>query len=298
MTRTARIVDFEEARSASRRSHRTRDDSAGSESLHRDASRAVMPTARPLAHQREDSREHARVAPNRDARNRAVHGGEAAGARRGSRPPRVSDRRTVAGTLKQRQHDARKRKADRAFDRTVKSDAPAAESGPRPAVYRGQMGATHRKSSRMRTQQEAVARSVAIPHAGTGSVSNVPRFAKIIGAIAACMLICVAAVYQPAHDYYVAVRDEAKAQAQLEVLNQQNELLKQEVAYLSSDTGIQDQAALNYGWVQEGENPVVVTGVTSEANPLEPANIACVAAVKAPDTWYSGFLDPLFGYSG
>ena len=300
MARQAHIVDFEEARNASRRS--------GARNRSREAAGASS-----------------RLSSNREARSRAIRGGEVAGARRGSHYAQRNQTRTRAGQSAQRgrtrgdkrtqrniaesvcklQRDARKRKADRAFDRTVGASSSASgESGPRAAVYRGKMGSTHRKSSRMRNDQEAASRGVA-PSRGraaqTGRViaGAIPRFVRIPLVLFAALALCVAALYQPMQDYYIATRDQAKAAAQLEVLSQQNAQLQKDVAVLSTDEGIKDQAALDYGWVEQGETAVAVSGVSAEDTELDSAvMVVSATAVSAPATWYSGMLDPFFGYSG
>ena len=229
MARQAHIVDFEEARAAVRRMPQS--DGIVPRSSQRSRTSAKISsstTRRPRSSNGAYSGSY--PAPNREARSRAIRGGVAAQARRGERPARVAEQSrkqsTVSDTLKRRQHDARKRKADRAFDRTVKTDEPSSNSGPRAAVYQTKMGSTHRRSSRMHTNQEkAASRIPAIPLPQISGLP-IPSFAKIPILICACLLVGMIVVYQPAHDLYVATRNEAKAHVQLALLEEQNSALQ------------------------------------------------------------------------
>ena len=291
MNRRARIVDFEEARSTSCHDHRLQD--ARSMASRKSSCDRIDPTVRPA-----DVSGRRKPEPNRNARSRAIKSGQVASARRGERPPRFADKQEQR-SLQQRKSDARKRKAKRAYEHAItQSPQQPSEGGPRAAVYQGQMGPTHRRSSQMRNEQENVARKRDMGHMSPAPHPLLPRIGRAIGLLFACVLLCMVAVYRPAHDYYFAIRDEAKAQAQLEVLNEQNEELHEEVDHLSTDEGIQDKAAIDYGWVQQDENPVIVSGVHPESQGFSSALDAVDStSVKAPDTWYSGFLDSFFGYT-
>ena len=53
-------------------------------------------------------------------------------------------------------------------------------------------------------------------------------------------------------------------------------------------------------WVSKGETAGVVVGLSEDKTSSTPDTVHSQidsASVKTPDTWYSGVLDPLFGYS-
>lgn len=68
-------------------------------------------------------------------------------------------KKTFVEQVRDRQHAARKKRADKVFDKTVKHDAaPADNAGSRAALYKGEMGSTHKKAARMQAEQGASSR--------------------------------------------------------------------------------------------------------------------------------------------
>ena len=111
--------------------------------------------------------------------------------------------------------------------------------------------------------------------------------ACVIGAFFAFYL------YAPAQEFYCQSREKARLDAQLEVIKDTNEDIKQEIDKLSTDTGVEDYARSNFGWVKNGESGIQITGLPQEQNVN--ANLKN-QEYKAPSTWYSGLLDGLFCY--
>ena len=71
-------------------------------------------------------------------------------------------------------------------------------------------------------------------------------------------------------------------------------LLAADITFLQTDEGIIQEARETLGWVERGENAVIVYGAGFEERSAVDENIIA-AEVKAPATWYSWFLDPFFG---
>ena len=125
------------------------------------------------------------------------------------------------------------------------------------------------------------------------------RIKRVLLGLVAFVLIATWFLYPAARDYYTAVREQERAVAAFDMARQRNEVLEQDVAALSTQTGVEDRMREQYGWVKQGENAVTVTGLSDDAAvPTHIADMPAVSSVKAPDTWYSPVLDPLFGYEG
>ena len=194
-----------------------------------------------------------------------------------------------------------KEKADRRFDKqyggaqAASSDEPA---GPRAAVYKGEMGSQHRKSMRM---QDAP---------GNGSASRSSKSARRGGrrlskgvaaslVVTVCLVFSCAFLYTPAQQYYQELRERDRLQAEYDAVQQRNDAIQSEVDFLSTDAGIEDRAHEEFGWVKEDETSGSVTGLDADDGDDASGFTANIVpgSVKAPDTWYSGILDPLFGVS-
>ena len=127
-----------------------------------------------------------------------------------------------------------------------------------------------------------------------------PRSRALRVLISAFLLLAISAafLYPAVRDYYTAVREKARMEAAYEVAVQRTQALEADVAALSTDTGIEDRAREEYGWVRPGENSVTVTGLQQASQPTQTADeIPSVDSVTAPETWYSPALDALFGYA-
>ena len=186
---------------------------------------------------------------------------------------------------------SRKAKADRAFDRRYGGDdipSSSADEGPRAALYKGEMGANHRRAARMQDNRARTSR-------GASSKRAPQRSSRLIVtcAVTACLLLTALFLYAPAQQYYQELRERDRLQVEYTILQQRNDAIQQEIDRLSTDEGVEDRARAEYGWVKEGENAVNVSGVAS-ADPTYNVNVLSTN-VKPPETWYSPILDPLFG---
>ena len=250
-----------------------------------------------------------------------------------------------------------KERAGKQFSAQFAQDAAQAVSeGPRAAVYKGEMGASQRKATKMQNHSSArQSKATKVPtgnnsasfgtaargaaaftfgafgSAGTArKTSRAQSYAKFeqaahtgdrvrfsgvklplpklgflqkinpssrvfrVGLVAVCLAALCVFMYPAAQSYYVGIRNNDKLEAEYAAILERNALLEQTVANLESDEGIKQMARDNYGWVSEGENGVTVYGLdnTQAGNS---ALYGAVPAVKAPETWYSVILDPLFG---
>lgn len=205
-------------------------------------------------------------------------------------------------------HEIRKRfraaKADREFDRTIgareraRARAEQQEQGSRAAVYDMRMGSTQRKSVRSMAEGENGKRGFSLPFAVpfTGSISAWAT-RGIVSLIA--VVFAVTMLYFPCQNYYNETRQLQQLQAEYDALQEYNTQMQNQVDYLNTDEGIEDYARSELGWIRPGEHVVSVEGVTpSTGTSRSNDRVYAIPAgsVAAPDTWYSGFLDVIFGY--
>ena len=207
--------------------------------------------------------------------------------------------------------DRRRRKraserADKMFARQFASeasrnDAPA-EGAPRPALYKGKMGSSQRRSVRMQQSSAAEPVSAKINPAGWFSNLNLtPRTLKL-GTAVLCVVLALVFLYTPAQQYYQAQRENSRLTAEYAVIEQRNEALNSVNDTLASDAGMEDAVRQKYGYIVQGEQVAVVSGLSDHVvgtaraadNDFLEANVLS-SAVKAPEEWYTPFLDALFG---
>lgn len=191
-----------------------------------------------------------------------------------------------------------KDKADRAFERQFGgSSAPSdsSEAKPRAAVYKGEMGSTHRRSARM--QDGAPAQGAAKGRSARGVLSSLKSSPKFLSGMAAlaCLALSCLFLYPAAQQYYHASRENDRLQAEYVAIEQRNATIQNEVDSLKTESGVKARAHEQFGWVEEGEQSAVVQGLDSEAEETDfLANIPS-ESVDTPDTWYSPVLDAVFG---
>ena len=195
-------------------------------------------------------------------------------------------------------------KADREFDRTIgareraRARAEQQEQGSRAAVYDMRMGSTQRKSVRSMAEGENGKRGFSLPFAVpfTGSISAWAT-RGIVSLIA--VVFAVTMLYFPCQNYYNETRQLQQLQAEYDALQEYNTQMQNQVDYLNTDEGIEDYARSELGWIRPGEHVVSVEGVTPSTDTSRSNDrVYAIPAgsVAAPDTWYSGFLDVIFGY--
>ena len=215
------------------------------------------------------------------------------GSHRGS-----SEQEGLLGSVRKKLRSA---KAEREFDRTIGARERAAAqreqaSGSRAAVYDMRMGATHRKSARMAEEEGAKRRGVSLPFSFSRSIS---AWGMRCVACAAAAVLAVVMLYPSCQNLYNETRSLQQLEAEYDALQDYNSKVQAQVDYLSSDEGIEDYARSELGWVRPDEHVVTVEGVTSTEDGTHSGQrlySITSGSIKAPDTWYSGFLDVLFGY--
>lgn len=202
--------------------------------------------------------------------------------------------------VKRFQRRNRKRRAERESARAIADDVAPATDAPRAAFYEMKMGAKHRTMVRsQQTQSARAARASRMANAQERTLKLPPRALRVVAATLVCIVAIAAFLYPAVRDYYVAVRDHDKAEVAVQLAQERNAILEQDVAALATPEGIEDRVRSEYGWVKEGENAVVVTGLRdSEEGYKRLEELPAVESVQAPDTWYSDVLDPVFGYEG
>lgn len=191
-----------------------------------------------------------------------------------------------------------KDKADRKFARQYggNGDAASGEGGSRAAVYKGEMGSAHRRSSRMQNEESS---SASRRTRGGDSQKAAARLVRkpwfIAAAVAAfCLVFTVSFLYPSAAQLYHSVRERDQLQAEYAAIEQRNDSIQASVDALSTDAGVEDRAHQEFGWVSKGENAVTVYGLDLDDDSTFTASIV-PGSIPAPETWYSKLLDPIFG---
>ena len=203
-----------------------------------------------------------------------------------------------------RQARSRKRKkarAEKLFAKNYADDASSvdqAEGAPRAAVYEGKIGSSQRRAARMQLASQAGPVTAKINPAGWFSdISVSPRRLKVF-TLALCLVLAVVFLYTPAQHYYQSVREHDRLVAEYTSIQERNVKLDQQNDALASSAGMEDAVRQKYGYVISGDETAVVSGLSDEAYKSSgdgvEANVLS-STVKAPEEWYTPFLDALFG---
>lgn len=220
----------------------------------------------------------------------------------------LARQRNTATARDRRRRQRSKERADRLFERQYaveerRNAALAEEGAPRAALYKGKMGSAHRRSTRMQRSSQAGPVSVKIDPAGWFSNLNLtPRSLKL-GTAVLCVVLLFAFLYSPAQQFYQAQRENARLVAEQAYIEQRNEVLDAQNDTLASDAGMEDAVRQKYGYVVSGDQVAVVSGLSDRVvgtalaadNDDIEANVLS-STVKAPEEWYTPFLDAFFGY--
>ena len=202
----------------------------------------------------------------------------------------------LAGRLREGRRARTKERADKAYFKQYEAGKPsdASQGGPRAAVYKGEMGSTHKRSSRMQ-QGSSSGMSGRRGFAAPSNKRFRLRTPLMIGAACVlCVVFAVAVLYAPAQQFYHDLRQKDRLAAEYTAVVERNEAIGKQVESLQTDAGVEDQARMELGWVKEGERAVSVSGLETERESTFRGNIVS-EDVPFPDTWYSGIFDPIFG---
>ena len=210
-----------------------------------------------------------------------------------------------ASKRERKRKERTKARADRMFSKQFESDQAAeapAEDAPRAALYEGQMGSSQRKSARMQRAATAAPQRAKIDPQGWLSNLNVSPGLLKIGTAILCIVLVGVFLYTPAQQYYQAQRDRDRLAAEYAGLEQRNEALDTQNSSLSSNAGMEDAVRQKYGYVVTGDQAAIVAGLsdvttdTSRDSDALEVNVLS-SAVKAPEEWYTPYLDAFFGVS-
>ena len=178
------------------------------------------------------------------------------------------------------------------------SQGQQSEGGPRAAIYEGKMGSSHKKSAKM---QAKAAGSHIAGKASKFSMPSVklPKMSKALSrtlATVGIVALFAVALYGPAQEYYQQMRETDRLQSEYLAVAARNNTLQSTIDSLTSDEGIEDKAHTDLGYIKQGEQTASVRGANIIDTTEFSSNVA-PGSVSAPETWYSPFLDVLFGYS-
>ena len=208
-----------------------------------------------------------------------------------------------ADKRERRRRERTKARADKMFSEQFAdnfSGSMEAEGAPRAALYEGNMGASQRRAARMQRASEAGPHNVKINPAGWFSSLNVsPKRLKAITAML-CLVLVAVFLYTPAQHYYQSVREHDRLAAEYASIQERNANLNTQNDSLASKAGMEDAVRQKYGYVVDGDETAVVSGLASSARTSHDdgveANVLS-SSVKAPEEWYTPYLDVFFGVS-
>ncbi len=276
------------------------DDPAFLDSRSRRAGRSRKQTAKRNGRNEARSRSASAPASARSASRRQARasvadeaGREQPGGRRGAEAHEI----TAAGRREAKRRARTKEKASRAFDKQFGGQAEPAD-GPRAAVYKGQMGASARRAQRMQ-EQESPAKARKSRFSGFSASALLQSRQFLVSAIAAaCMVLAVVWLYPTAQQYYCSVRNYDKLALEYEALADRNSTLQTDVDALQTDSGVEQRAHDQLGWVKKGEETAYVSGLSTQSSDSASSVVANISSdsVQAPTTWYSPVLDIVFAY--
>jgi cell division protein FtsB len=167
------------------------------------------------------------------------------------------------------------------------------------------MGSRQRRASKIHEsggtpQFDAKSKRLAHNAAPTFTFSTfLGRFPKWLSntlAAVVCLALTLMFLYTPAAQCYTQMRERDRLSAEYAAVVSHNETLQQSVDSLQSETGIEDRATEQFGMVKEGEIAVSVSGLSSSQDDSSFTSTITPGSIPAPDTWYSGVLDAIFGY--
>jgi len=109
-----------------------------------------------------------------------------------------------------------------------------------------------------------------------------------------CILITVVMLYPSLRNYYIAFRVNEQLLRELAAVEDRNDQIRAQIAYLNTDEGIADRARERFGWTPSGEEAVNITGLSiTDSTTVLPAVVPEGSGV-APVSWWTQLLDALF----
>lgn len=215
----------------------------------------------------------------------------------------------VKPTNSSAKRDSRKRarnknRADKLYDKVYASSSSSSsdEGSPRAALYKGEMGSRQRKSSRMQKASKAGSVSAKLDPRGWFSNFDLKGFPLKTVTVLVCLVLTFVFLYTPAQQYYQSMRERDRLAAEYAAIEDRNVVLQNQNIALASDAGMEDAVRQKYGYVKPGESVGKVSGLSDattdssrDGSDIE-ANVLS-STVKAPEEWYTPYLDVFFGVS-
>lgn len=209
------------------------------------------------------------------------------------------------GKRENKKRERTKSRAEKMFARQYEAEGPSSaqpEGAPRAALYEGKMGSSHRRSARMQRASTAVPQSAKLNPAGWfANITVSARTLKVCTAML-CLVLVGVFLYVPAQQYYQSIREHDRLAAEYAYIEQRNQALDSQNTALASNAGMEDAVRQKYGYVVSGDEAAIVTGLSDHATDTSrdsdgiEANVLA-SSVKAPEEWYTPYLDALFGVS-
>lgn len=304
MARQTNIVDFEAARASSRsRGAQKKGDARGRARSGEGARKRNVASAEERVDEPVRRSSRAAATSTRQSDGKRTQSGKGSRAQvelAETRGSRAKDER------EKRRKNRTKARADKMFNKQfageMERSSNDAEGAPRAALYKGQMGSSQRRATRMQRVSEAAPVSAKINPAGWFAKLNLkPRTLRVATA-AICAVLAFVFLYVPAQQYYQSVREHDRLEAEYSVLAERNEALDEQNDSLAGNAGMEDAVRQKYGYVVKGEQTAVVSGLSDrttdssrDSDNIE-ANVLS-SSVKAPEEWYTPYLDVIFGLS-
>ena len=116
----------------------------------------------------------------------------------------------------------------------------------------------NRKDSR--TSSYKPVRGVVPRNPGISRTERIRRQIVMTATTVLSVIMVLGILYTPSQQLYLAIRENERLTDELERNKERNSALAEQVSYLTSQEGIQDEAHRLYGYVMPGENAVIVVG--------------------------------------
>ena len=209
-------------------------------------------------------------------------------------------RASVRNLLNRGRRNAAMTAIEAAQEAAAQADAHAAAiaADPKASAHekaQARVQAAKAKTAAAKEQRTAVAR-ISRTYVIREKLNNLLARPLMASAALFCTLIVLVGIflYPTARTYYQSIREEARLEAEFNAVLDRNKKMAADITFLQTDDGIIQEARETLGWVQRGENAVIVYGIEYKDEADLDADIVA-GTVKAPTTWYSPFLDFIFG---
>jgi cell division protein FtsB len=139
-----------------------------------------------------------------------------------------------------------------------------------------------------------MATNMAKKNATENAAVRIPSALIVVVIIGLSLALAVVVLYPMAREYYLAQREKARLSAEYEMVLGRNEKIRQQIESLQTPEGIADRAREEFGWVQEGEEAVNITGLNVYESTTALPAVVEPDTVQAPETWWTRTLDEFF----